>query len=344
MASQPDSADREIWRIYQSLKDASLVASHFVQKWEKSELSENHQYGVAMFMIRAGFVASLARVVSHKLKSQAKVPWQIIGTILNHHADLASPECVDKFLKALAHEKSDLLSYPRLFERFSNLKEQFEKQYQLSVERLQAANEKLYQRILFFRNDRLLDEEGRAIDELEAKFPTDPRIKKIRQDHIERAARQKIQSLQSSERITLNAIDDQPDFKEKTEVISRFYEIIKQNPDWLYEVAVALFSLDLFEECIELTEKAHLKPNVFWLKFEALVGSRRYIEALDWLENNSVDAKPETTYMIKYAKARVLRELGETSKAIELLEAIEQTRPTYRQTHDLLREWKSDRK
>ena len=107
------------------------------------------------------------------------------------------------------------------------------------------------------------------------------------------------------------------------------------------DLAIAFWFVGDHPRGLEILHWAEPNASTDWLRAEMLFEARRFIEALEWL--NQLETKyvgdPESTFAISYLRAQCLKESGQPARALEILQSIVRVRPNYRSTNALLTEW-----
>ena len=114
-----------------------------------------------------------------------------------------------------------------------------------------------------------------------------------------------------------------------------------QNKDQLYNIALFFKVVDQPLLCVQTLEGIdNLAAD--WLRVEAHIDARQYILALDAISHieKKYHDNPETSFASTYAKALTFKQLGQTAKAIELMEKIIRIKLYYRSAHEHLKDWK----
>src|SRR5690606_30020977 len=97
-----------------------------------------------------------------------------------------------------------------------------------------------------------------------------------------------------------------------------------------------------FETALEIIDLAPIEEEALaWLRLEALLGCRRFIELLTELTNMemALSHEPETFFATAYLRAQAFWGLGQKHNAIEVLEGLLASRPHYRAASSLLTLW-----
>ena len=107
------------------------------------------------------------------------------------------------------------------------------------------------------------------------------------------------------------------------------------------DLAMAFYFMEDYGRALEILTWAPMSVANEWFKAELLYGARRFIEAMEHL--NQLEVKysqdPETTFAVSYLRARCLKESGQATIALEILQGIVRVRPNYRSVNALLQEW-----
>lgn len=122
-------------------------------------------------------------------------------------------------------------------------------------------------------------------------------------------------------------------------------EIAQVDNNKAYDLAIGLHFVGDFATAEIILSYAPSGLAADWFKAELLVNCRRYVDALEWIQNLELRYQndPETTFASVYLRAQCLRGLGKTAEAIELLGSVVNMRPHYRSSHSLLLAWQEQK-
>lgn len=215
------------------------------------------------------------------------------------------------------------------------------------LEFLDRQRQKLFEKLAFFRNEQLAEEERRLLDLLKKMYPLDREIDRLEQEFEERWARH----------IITKHSGQQDHFSERTEMqwsagvaqavlpmCQEMERVVKIMPHLTYEFAVALVCMDLETQADALISQP-MDEATDWLRAELLLRARRFVDGLDHLTGLELRYcnDPETAFAITYLRAQAFWGLGQSSRAIELVQTLVSVRPHYRSAASLLKQWTEGR-
>ena len=205
--------------------------------------------------------------------------------------------------------------------------------------------QELEDRLIFFKDQQLLKEEQKILNQGLLFYPEDSFWKKWKIDFDKRwAASLLSQSAQKSlfvQERTQTAFD----LKEQ-EFLNLLAEATQShcemNSSTCYDFAIGFVFMGAYAEALNCLHRESLTPREVWLKAELLLKDHRFVEALEFCNEieKSFSDLPETAFSSCYLKAQALYGLGDRLNALELLEGLVSVRPDYRSAEIMLRRWK----
>lgn len=343
----------EIQHLLNELGDTELVADELIRRWERNIYDPRQQFVLAQFLLHCGFYPSLFDQLHRLVTQERRLPWAQFAEALGRcrvapsEAELKAmveglneQEAMDEILLSIQTERWDKLFVKKRSERRNRIKLEYA-----------AKKATLLEKLEFMRSQRLYEEEGRVMTELQALFPLDSQIQKVEEDYQDRWAREVVaRNISSNTDVTdelasrLNELT--PEQKSIKEIFARqAYEKAKdqvtKNPETAYDMALLLSFMDFYTEAIEVLNLATSEVRVDWLKLELLLKARQFLTALEEAGRLEIAyaGDPESTFSVVYARARALWGLGQGDLAIELMQSLVKIRPNYKSAQSLLADW-----
>ncbi len=351
-----NSLEIEIHNLFQEGSSIDYVCQELLNKYEKSEtLSSSEIEGLSHFLISCGRFDQLQKLYSRCLK-KSKLSQFPIGFLVEALAqqnieltedDINLVEFVieqqPKELTALYSEK--ILSFStQALNAFQKLPETYQKdRAQLKTKLIEQLNQnRMYQ---------LIEQEESVLNLMIKLFPNDMDVGLLKQAHLEKKADDILSKVVTQRRLVKTksgAIMKDPESAVFAQEIIKNIHILmakiqNENPDQLYNLAILTFQFEMFELTLEILELAPKTVARDWLKAEALLECARFLDLLKLIESleNDSSTQSEVIFGATYLKALAYYGLGQKDIAIQLLESLAMTVPSYRSTEALLHEWKN---
>lgn len=346
------SIEMEIQAFLKHFQTADLTADALIKKYENEKLRLDEFEALATFFLYCGFAASLTDLIIRKLDDGSRIPWGHFAEALfiSTESDHIDPKVKRALIEGADERKAmSHLSRSHTLDHFDEeLIHQRDLRRKKFVEKAQKKKKELIEEVELLKSQGLKGEEDRAIQILEKFFPGDSEVRLLRLSLRERLAQEYIAKRPTKPRKEIFfPLFEQRDAKEEEilkEIETAMQGAASSNSFLASDFALAQLVWDNPEAALRLLEKAPDLPEKDWLKAEALLRSRRFAELLDELlvleKKYSGDA--ETVFAVYYLRAQALWGLEQKHLAIEILEGMVETRPTYRAATSLLREWKED--
>ncbi len=350
--------EAEIRQLYAESGDAALVSEQLLKRWDANVLSADDIRSLTRFMIHCGLYPVVLRQVRRCLKRDMEVPWSAFIEVLARMNVQLEPIEVDAIFEGVAHQTQtfeadmmfDLVESGGL-DSFDSRPAEYRVQKINHVRRIHAEKRADLQRQLeYARVNRLLSQEKRLLDEIQAFDPSDSELSR-QKDMFE---------FREAQEIVENALAHSPPKAEMERKFGRLSSdlraaakpIVREirhraesaTEPQLYDLALMLIFMDLHDEGVKLLEKRRLSPRIDWLLLETLIQGRQYAAALGEVESLEVKyaGDSEAPFVLTYARARALWGLGDTITAIELMKSLARVRPTYRSATTLLQQWSEE--
>jgi tetratricopeptide (TPR) repeat protein len=350
-----NSLELEIHNYFQEGTSTEFVSRELVAKYEKMEvLSPSEIEGISHFLITCGRF-DLLKKLYEKCVARGKIglfpTGFLIEALIKQNkpiTDRAMSVCEDIIEKqpfeATALQNSQVKSFS-----VQVAKELKEIQKNYTEERLRQKT-RLIEQLNHFRTAQLQEQEELVLQQLTKFYPQDLEIGLLKQAHLEKKA-DDILARVISKRVFVKpktSIDKSTTTDEflkemHANILKIANDLVTQQPDQLYNLAILAFQFELFEACLNVLEKAPETPARDWLRAEALLEAGKYLELIHLVEylEGKESHSTDTVFAVTYLKAIAYHGLGNKDLAIRLMEGILQVVPYYRSAEALLVEWQS---
>lgn len=347
--------ETEIQQLFAESGDAALVAEQLMKRWDANVLSDDDVRSLTRFMIQAELFPQVIAQLRRCLKRDQLVPWSaMVETI--HRLDVKlEPAEVDAIFVGVQHQsaaaENDLmldLVESRGLDNYDPRTREYRVQKVAHIRR--ARDEKradLQRQLDYARVNRLLSQEKRLLDEIQAFDPDDAEVSRQQDNFKYREAQEIFENAlaHSPPKAEIERKFSQlsPELRKAARpIIARIRELAKAaNETQIYDMALMLIFMDLHDEGVKLLDTHRLSTRIDWLLLETLILARQYAAALGEVESLEVKyaGDSESPFALTYARARALWGLGDTITAIELMRSLSRVRPTYRSATTLLQQW-----
>lgn len=340
----------EIQSLLRHFGQADLAADALIKKYENEKLNLAEFEALSTFLLHAGFCATLTDLIVRKLDDKSIIPWGHFAEALCLSSDQIETEIKAAMVEGA--EESHLLSHLARSHSLDHFEEELVRQRSLRLESFVEKNklqkQELFQQLDLLRSQNLHQEEEKLLSRMTKLFPHDPAI-----PEAQRALKQKAALEYVAKKTPVSNHKPVIYYHEKRNpedqlILDQIEEAMQReinnsaNPDQAQDFAIAHFIFENWEATRRLLSTTEPFLSADWLKAEALLESRHFVDLLNhlnWIEMAySEDA--EITFAVLYMKAQALWGLEQKFIAIEIMESLVQVRPQYRAAHALLDEWK----
>ena len=351
----PDIKSDDFERVFRDLLvtegSSDRVALELLNRLRRDPTTPQQRKAYVQFLIQAGYNHQTLQLFEDWFRNTSDKP--IAGALpLREFCELLHSSGYRPKAEFLIHMLAavDEVEEPQFYftdwetldPRFKTLKE---KAFTAVMVKAAAHKEALLTKLDYYRQNRMLDEETRLIDELIETYPHDSHLKNLKENLKLRwadalIARKALESFDESFDLNHPLLSETD--KEAARIIaSSFLEAASQDAKASYDLALGLYFLELYDSAKTTLEFAPEALNKDWFMVECLLQSRRFVECLDYLIllEAKYSADPETTFGATYYRAQALNGLGQLGVATELLKSIVAIRPSYRAAHSLLLKW-----
>ncbi len=328
-------------------KDNKIVAQKIIERLKTEKMNRNEKKTFVAFLINQGMYREVYALFTDWFTEKKRIPLRHFLFTLNRSGFRPGRD----FLRYLFEAQNELEEKDRFrtFAPWEDLSSQISQMRADLVrdleERMVKRRREYFDKLEFLRDQRMIKEEERLLKKLAERYPEDQEIVRREQEFKERWARhllaeKALEAVQKDifeRRHTLTA----EQLKWADEFSELMEECLVDHPSQAYNFSLGLYFIELYEQALILLRHAQKDASTLWFRLEILLKARRFIECLDDIMHieDELSDNPETTFASTYLRAQVLKGLGQTSKAIELLKSIVAIRPHYRSAHSLLLEW-----
>jgi hypothetical protein len=299
------------------------------------------------FLFLSGRSATLIQGFIQAFKNKTRVPYDDFIHALSAAKIKPTPLAVEGLLKAMRkHQALDDLIHAKTFDkydsRFAVLRAEL---IEKKIAEQKKFKENMLEKFEFLRNQRMSEQAARLLRRMLELFPEDEFLIQTRKEFEEQWARDVLSnhmaSLHAERDLTITAPSSQDQ-----EMLKCFLEaaekICIEKRELASEISIIFWFMDDFEKALEIINWAPVTLANDWLKAEILIASRRFIEAMEQL--NQLEVKyindPESTFAVSYMRALCLKALGQHASALEIMQSIVRIRPGYRSANALILEWR----
>ncbi|MCB0421415.1 MAG: hypothetical protein KDD61_10495 [Bdellovibrionales bacterium] len=323
------------------------VGTNLFRRLEHDRLTPEQKKSIFYFAYYSGLHQPLLEHLAQRIRTERELPWELLAQLFHENGVKYNQTLVTHLFAGAQKQKllREFLSFSEwdhLDPRFLPLRTSRDKERQADF--IKAKN-RLKEKITYLKNQRMLDEEKRALQKYAELYPGDPYIKTQLTEFKERWAKELIASRSSSLRelkIERNSLKQEPYVKEWEEVLCKELKRLEsQYPQQLYNLAVGFMMMEIPNLAVITLQMMPKEENREWLLAEALIAANRPLDGIGVLYEIEVKyaKNPETSFGVSYLRAQALWKLGQEDMAISILQSIINIRPKYRSASTLLKEW-----
>lgn len=330
---------------------APAAVTSLLQKYETQKLSFMQLESISIFCLHVGLPVELLDFLCKQLKNESVIPWAHFAEALALSQERIEPEVMSAILLGAREQKlSGHLSRSHVLDNLdSQIAVERDMRRRGQQEQIQQLKRELLIQIDMYRSQELETEEGQVLRRLMGMFPLDEQIQNHFVEHRSRKALRLLDSKialpiernwQEAE-ARLDAVDEK-DLGVINTCMVKLWEDSGRDPEMGVDFAVANMMWENPDGALPFLPENSDHVSAAWLRAEAQLRTRRFIELLAELVNNEMrwTNDPEATFAISYLRAQALWGLAKKIEAIEILEGIVNVRPTYRSAAALLVVWR----
>ncbi len=299
------------------------------------------------FLFNTGREDTLCAALSLTLESKQRIPFDLYIAMCARANLQPNKSILESLIKGLKKQKAheDILAckgWDKWDPRFGRARAELLEQ-KLREQRQQKEN--LKEKFHFLKNQRMTEQAGRVLRRMLELYPDDGELKAFKSEFDEQWARDvlstHISTLQSE---GMDRTQTEPSSGDK-EMIQRLMiegeKISFEHRAFAFDLAVAFWFMEDYNHALDILAWAEIGSSSDWMRAELLFASRRFLEALEHL--NQMEIKyiedPETTFSVSYLRAQCLWALGQKTLGLEIMQSIVRVRSNYRSAHALILKW-----
>lgn len=322
----------------------SLVESVVTGKSNQSTIS-----AIGFFLSQTGQYPLLFDFIAQLAKEKKPIPWGAMTMALSYLSEKIPTSYMDLIMEGASDqdELPQILPLKSLESFSSNFSSERKKYLEHLREEYEKHKKSILDKISYFKSQRMIDEETKAIEEFKIVFPNAKETETLREDFERRKAEHLIANMneQAEKKTPLRrprpALPP-PEIQPWISVLVKTSrEKVKKNPQSAIDLSLMFYFFELYNEALAVLSMAPDSHAVNWLRLELKVLAGRYVEAMEEARRleQIYATDPESTFATTYARAQCLWELGQNSLAISLLQGIVSIRPYFRSAYSLLKQW-----
>lgn len=302
---------------------------------------------IGYFLFHTGQYPLLFALIE-KLSQQNKIlPWGAMVLSLTALTENIPSGYMQTILEGATEQDELAQILPiKILEKFSPEFTDERKKYLAHVRDIYETNKKsILDKISYLKSQRVIEEEGKAINDFKALFPSDKSIATLEADFEKRKAEYMISRLDVPAKVKSKRLKAPPVPHELqpwiTELVKAARSFAKSNPQSAIDLSLMFYFCELYKEALAVISVEPETKMGNWLQLELKILSGRYVDAMEEARRleQLYAADPEATFATVYSRAQCLWELGQHQLAITLLQEIVNVRPHFRSAHSLLKEW-----
>lgn len=280
------------------------------------------------------------------LRSLSEWPWALILSWISHQKlsfTLDEKEIIRKVLQ----KQNQMMclakgqGWQSLYDEVEDLKEKARDELQAKIKSIRTL---LYEELQTWKSQRLREQELKVLARLKKKFPQDMDIEHDQKVFRENQALEKLQNRIRSKRSQTRSLELPFANESLPEGLKQALQKAgEENPERFYDLAIFCCFVEDWNWAFHMVRQAPESKNRDWLEVEILIKLERFVDvlqALITLETRWAQ-DPETFFGTAYARAQAFYGLGKKERALEVLESLMASRPTYRQAAELLALWRN---
>lgn len=339
-------AERKIHRLLTVGKSAREIFDELTIDLFQKKVSESERQSIFSFGLNAGLYQQMLANFVEVFHEKTPTPWSHFLVLIDKLKIKPPPEIIESVIKgARRQDRIENLSLSHSWDlldpRFSQMRIEVEK---VRKQRFSDKKQILLDKIEFYRNQRMAEEERRAIRVLLKMFPDDPMVQGEFDQFQKQWARDVVaRNIDESRenRIFHNPKIDTQLRKTAKILVDAMLVEAQQKPHTSYNLAIGLKMMGLPDLGLRVLAFADNNWASEWLAIELLIDCGRFVDCLNAVHELELEYShdPETTFAATYARAKALFGLGQRGPAIDLLQSIVNVRPNYRSAFTLMTEW-----
>lgn len=350
------SIEREISNLLRLLPTKNQVADELLKKWHRSALSNAEKDEVAEFLFHLGFHKSLLSEILYQMDKRAYVPVKVCLKLIDLYSKnlSLSKQRINAYYLWSESEghNQNLIRMENLVDKDSRL----EQLRNLAIDEDLGHSERQFQakkrHAVSLVGDQIYDEADKLLNSLLELKPEDPELialnKKLQYEKAVSIINKQQLNNQTQVKLPLFPWKSSAEKNDAGEIENSINELVlfqKEKPEWSFDVAIALFCIGEMDRALDLLEDLD-DPRAFWLKIDIYLETRRFVQAIDEIENYKIDPShknfEEQNFSLLFLKAKAFWGSGQKDLALQHMEQIIKVRPDYRIAESLYRHWKDE--
>lgn len=338
--------ERKIHRLLTVGKTSQSIFDELTVDLFQKKITIEERSSIFNFAMNSGLYQQLLSNFVETFHEKAPVPWGQYIELLDHLKVSPNREVIESVIKGARRQKNldslaCIVSWDRYDKRFAEVRSEIEKKRKEDHDNKKQV---MIEKIEFYRSQRMVEEEKRALKVLLKMFPNDPTIQEEHERFQRQWAREVI-AQNSRVHHEIRLVERARPSKEELQIVKcivdEMLRLVGKNNKQAYNFAIALKTMGHPESALKVLDFADDVWEVEWLRIDLLIDGGRFIDCLNAVHDLEVRHAhdPESTFAATYARARALNGLGQSGPAIDLLQSIVSVRPNYRSAYSLMAEW-----
>jgi len=337
----------EIRKLLRKKPSAGDLLRHAVNYLVNPNKTWEEKRPMWLFLYRWGKEQTVAAAMVDALTTKGRVPFDIMLEMTADAGLKPSTTGVEALIKGVRKQLAteELLSarsWDKWDKRFNLIRKEI---LGKRINETRKAKEAMLDKFNFLKGQRLVEQAGRVLRRMLELYPDDKELKQNKLDFDEAWAREVLathMATLSHEKLERGEIENTSQDEEMLNCfLSEGEKHAMANREFAADLAVSFLFMNEFKRGLDILPWAPPGHANEWLRAEMLVQARRYVEAMEQL--NQLELKyaenPETSFGVSYLRAQCFKELGQKDAALEILQSIVRVRPNYRSAHALILEW-----
>jgi len=327
----------------------SEMAEKVLKHIADASISWDEKRALFHFLYNIGQDAVLARAIKEAFDRKERAPFDLLIDLSARANIQPESSVLESVFKGLKKQKAfeEIVSakgWDKWDSRFAIARNEFIEEKLNAVKHFK---ENMIEKFQFLRNQRMTEQAGRVLKRVLELYPDDPELMNMKRDFEVDWARNVLSNhmaaLQTEALERTHTEPSSTDEEMLQTFLSEGEKAAYENRQIAFELAIAFWFMEDYSNAIEILNFAPPGISSDWMRAELMFADRRYLEALEQL--NQLEVKyiddPETTFAVSYLRAQCLHGLGQQASAIEILQSIVRVRPHYRSAHAFILDWAS---
>lgn len=332
--------------------DVNQVCENMLQHLKSSDVaSPDEIQTISLFIFRSGNNEVFVKLIHFLFHEKIDyIPWSLICTFASRFKSQLKPAFYQFVKEGVTETRltNEAARAARALPAVPDISQWLLQRNHELMNRIDQDKAKLMDQLEYFKSQRLFEQEKKVLQRLYKMYPSEDSIKQLYQENQLRYAEDFLNRRSKSSSHKLSHLQKET---LKNESNAQFAESLidesLKHPEIAYELAVSAFIHEEFTAGLKILEesekRSELTSEMLWLKVELLLASQRHLEVLQLLPNieQQLASDAETFFATAYFRAQALWGLKQNHLAVEVLEALLDSRPNYRSAQLLLSKWKS---